>query len=302
EALYHVRLGLPPHFGALLRAALAEVVVLGGEAEILVLQLGELAFETGHRLLRQLDERAFGRGGGGGIRRPRLLCRLWLLRMVLHGFPSHQAIAVPLAARRCDRELAVPHEASCQNRKGKLIRAPMGGGPRCARRRTRRCPPAPSRVPDRGGFRDTSRDTSVPRPNPEVRPRTRGRGAGPPPGPRLRAGIGAATRCGRGRPPRRAGPTGSRATRPASSPDAHRHPRRRRGSPRDRGSDPLDRCAPEWGRWATDRRARGRGRASRGAARRRARATASRSPRRRWARSVGSRGSARRPAPRTTAP
>src|SRR2546425_6189792 len=103
-----------------------------------------------------------GGGGGGGIHRPRLLCRLWLLRIVLHGFPFHQAIAVPPAARRCDGELAFPHEPSCQNGKGKLTRA-RAQSPRCGRRRTPRCLPAPARAPGRGGSRGTSPDTTAPR-------------------------------------------------------------------------------------------------------------------------------------------
>src|SRR3989454_11355163 len=88
ETLHHVRLGPGPHFGALLRGALAKVVVLSSEPEVLVLQLGNLAFEAGPRLLRQLDERAFGGGGGGGgVHRPPLLCRLWRRPLVLPWFP-----------------------------------------------------------------------------------------------------------------------------------------------------------------------------------------------------------------------
>src|SRR5439155_16818530 len=54
---HEIRLRLLPRLGALLERALAEVVVLGGEPEILVLEIRDLTLQAGDRLLRRLDQR-----------------------------------------------------------------------------------------------------------------------------------------------------------------------------------------------------------------------------------------------------
>ena len=72
QALHEVGLGSLPQLGALLDRALLEIVVFGGETEVLVLQVRELSLEAGYRLLRELDQRA-GLGRVRRLRPPRLL-------------------------------------------------------------------------------------------------------------------------------------------------------------------------------------------------------------------------------------
>src|SRR5439155_26017337 len=72
QALYQIGLRPLPQFRALLDRALLEIVVLGGEPEVLVLHVRELSLETDDRLLRRFDQRPgfrarrLLRGGGCG--------------------------------------------------------------------------------------------------------------------------------------------------------------------------------------------------------------------------------------------
>ena len=79
---HQVALRLLPRLGALFEGALAKVVVLGGESEILVLEIRDLTLQAGDRLLRRLDQRT-----GPLSRRCRIRAtvgRLALLLFIVH--------------------------------------------------------------------------------------------------------------------------------------------------------------------------------------------------------------------------
>src|SRR5207247_5917682 len=83
-----------PQIRAFFDRALLEVVVLGGEPEVLVLHVRELSLETDDRLLRRFDQRPGFRARrllrGGGLR---------LLWFVVHGPALHeQSVCRPRCA------------------------------------------------------------------------------------------------------------------------------------------------------------------------------------------------------------
>src|SRR2546427_5083889 len=131
QTMQHIGLGLGPQLTPLFGGPLAEVVVLGGEPEMAILEGGDLGLEPRHRLRRRLDQCPRRSQPGllrlDSLRRTRLLRRLRLLVVVFHRFPLHWAIAMPPLARRSDgggpstdSEPAIAREASCQNGTGKL--------------------------------------------------------------------------------------------------------------------------------------------------------------------------------------
>ena len=94
QTMQQVRLGLGPELGALFVGTLTKIVVFGGQPEVTVLQLGELRLEAGHRLLGRLEQRSrrrllTSRISSGRISPGRLLRRLGLFVVVLHGFALH---------------------------------------------------------------------------------------------------------------------------------------------------------------------------------------------------------------------
>ena len=83
QTQHEIGLRLLPRLGPLLERALAKIVVLRGQPEILVLEIRDLALQPGHRFLRWLDQ-----GAGPLGRRSRIgaaLGRLALLLFIVHG-------------------------------------------------------------------------------------------------------------------------------------------------------------------------------------------------------------------------
>src|SRR5438034_219327 len=94
QALYQIGLRPLPQIRAFFDRALLEIVVLGGEPEVLVLHVRELSLETDDRLLRRFDQRPGFRARrllrGGGLR---------LLWFVVHGLALHeQSVCRPRCA------------------------------------------------------------------------------------------------------------------------------------------------------------------------------------------------------------
>src|SRR5207249_5488330 len=115
-SLYQIGLRALPQLRTLLDGAFLEIVVLGGEPEILVLQFRELSLDPDDRLLRGLDQRP-------GFRTHRLLGRLRLLWLLVHGLALHEQ---SVCRRRC-AVLAGPSRVCVGNwRSGKKIAAKIG--------------------------------------------------------------------------------------------------------------------------------------------------------------------------------
>src|SRR3989449_5718912 len=178
SAMQQVRLRPGPHLGPLLLGALAEVVVFGRQPQMTVFQLGELRLEPRHRLFGRLEQGPPTRVRGRRVRHGRLgtvrrVGGLALFVVVLHRSSLHQAIGVPISARRSGgvgpgnrRFITIVQEASCQNGTGKLgLRARTQGATsgRAARRRIPGYPRRPAPAAGRAGFRDTSPRTTAPR-------------------------------------------------------------------------------------------------------------------------------------------
>lgn len=83
EARHEVRLGSDPRLGTFLGRALLVVLVLGGEAEVAVLELVALRLEPHDRLIGGLDGQRNGIGSRGGGRRRGRLRRLRLQSVLL---------------------------------------------------------------------------------------------------------------------------------------------------------------------------------------------------------------------------
>src|SRR5207245_9214745 len=131
QTMQHIGLGLGPQLTPLFGGPLAEVVVLGGEPEMAILEGGELGLEPRHRVRRRLDQCPRRSEPGllrlDSLRRTRLLRRLRLLVIVFARVPLHYAIVMPPAARRsdgggpcADSEPAIAREAGCQAGAGEL--------------------------------------------------------------------------------------------------------------------------------------------------------------------------------------